>query len=282
MALLDGKKLAKSIRNQVAEKVPEFVKRWGRPPTLDVVLVGDDPASQIYVRSKGNACRKAGFNHHEHRLPRDTSSSDLLDLVKRINADDTVDGIIVQLPLPGHISPDAVVRAISPIKDVDGFHPINSGSLFSGKPGLVPCTPLGCMKLLDEAEVELKGKNAVVVGRSNIVGKPMALMLLERHATVTICHSRTENLAHVVAEADIIVAAVGKPEMIKGDWIKRGAVVIDVGQNRLDDGTVVGDVEFAVASAKASWITPVPGGVGPMTVACLILNTLQAAEKRLG
>ena len=205
MALLDGKKLAKSIRKQVKEQVADFVDKYGRPPTLDVVLVGEDPASQIYVRNKAKACRKAGLGHHEHRLPEETPAGELLELVRSLSADDKVDGVLVQLPLPEQILPDVVISAISPLKDVDGFHPTNLGNLFAGKPGLRPCTPVGCMKLLDEAGVDLEGKNAVVVGRSNIVGKPMAIMLLERHASVTICHSRTEKLAHVVAEADVVV-----------------------------------------------------------------------------
>ncbi len=281
MELLDGKKLAKSIRKQVKEHVAGFVDKFARPPTLDVVLVGEDPASQIYVRNKARACRKAGLGHHEHSLPEDTPAEELLELVRSLSADDEVDGVLVQLPLPEHISPDVVISAINPQKDVDGFHPTNLGNLFAGKPGLRPCTPVGCMKLLDEAGVNLEGKNAVVVGRSNIVGKPMAIMLLERHASVTICHSRTQKLAHVVAEADVVVAAVGQPALIDGEWIKRGAVVIDVGMNRLEEGSLVGDVGFDAAALRASWITPVPGGVGPMTVACLISNTLQAAERRL-
>jgi len=281
MALLDGKKLAKLIRRQVKEQVAGFVDRFARPPTLDVVLVGEDPASQIYVRNKARACRKAGLGHHEHHLPVDTPAEELFELVKKLNTDDRVDGVLVQLPLPKHIPPDVVISAINPQKDVDGFHPVNLGNLFAGKSGLRPCTPIGCMKLLDETGINLEGKNAVVVGRSNIVGKPMAIMLLERHASVTICHSRTEKLAHVVAEADVVVAAVGQPALIDGEWIKRGAVVIDVGMNRLEDGSLVGDVGFEIGASRASWITPVPGGVGPMTVACLISNTLQAAESRL-
>ncbi len=282
MALLDGKKLAASVRKQVKQEATEFTEKHGRQPKLDVVLVGENPASEIYVRNKGKDCAKSGLGFDDHRLPAETSSRELLELVKSLSADDAVDGIIVQLPLPEQIDPDVVIRAVSPSKDVDGFHPINIGNLLVGKAGLVPCTPLGCMKLLDEAGVDLKGKNAVVVGRSNIVGKPMALMLLERHATVTVCHSRTEKLAHVIAEADVVVAAVGSPGIIDGEWIKRGAVVVDVGINRLEDGTLAGDVGFDAAASRASWITPVPGGVGPMTRACLISNTLQAAKRRFG
>jgi methylenetetrahydrofolate dehydrogenase (NADP+)/methenyltetrahydrofolate cyclohydrolase len=282
MALLDGKKLASVVRKQVKEQATLFTDKWNRQPALDVVLVGEDAASQIYVRNKERSCRKAGLISHTHRLPESTSSSELLELVTQLNEDDTVDGMIVQLPLPNHINPDAVIKSINPMKDVDGFHPMNLGKLLSGQSGLTPCTPLGCIKLLDHAEVELTGANAVIVGRSTIVGKPMALMLLQRHATVTICHSRTQKLPHVVAEADLVIAATGQPELIKGEWIKKGATVIDVGINRREDGSLVGDVEFEVASSRAALITPVPGGVGPMTVACLIANTLTAAELRLG
>jgi methylenetetrahydrofolate dehydrogenase (NADP+)/methenyltetrahydrofolate cyclohydrolase len=282
MALLDGKKLASVVRKQVKEQATLFTDKWNRQPALDVVLVGEDAASQIYVRNKERSCGKAGLISHTHRLPESTSSSELLELVTQLNEDDTVDGMIVQLPLPNHINPDAVIKSINPMKDVDGFHPMNLGKLLSGQSGLTPCTPLGCIKLLDHAEVELTGANAVIVGRSTIVGKPMALMLLQRHATVTICHSRTQKLPHVVAEADLVIAATGQPELIKGEWIKKGATVIDVGINRREDGSLVGDVEFEVASSRAALITPVPGGVGPMTVACLIANTLTAAELRLG
>jgi methylenetetrahydrofolate dehydrogenase (NADP+)/methenyltetrahydrofolate cyclohydrolase len=282
MALLDGKKLASVVRKQVKEQATLFTDKWNRQPTLDVVLVGEDAASQIYVRNKERSCRKAGLTSHTHQLPENTSSSELLELVKQLNEDDTVDGMIVQLPLPNHINPDVVIKSINPMKDVDGFHPMNLGKLLSGQSGLTPCTPLGCIKLLDHAGVELTGANAVIVGRSTIVGKPMALMLLQRHATVTICHSRTQKLPHVVAEADLVIAATGQPELIKGEWIKKGATVIDVGINRREDGSLVGDVEFEIASSRAGLITPVPGGVGPMTVACLIANTLTAAELRLG
>jgi methylenetetrahydrofolate dehydrogenase (NADP+)/methenyltetrahydrofolate cyclohydrolase len=280
MALLDGKKLAASIRKDVKTRVAEFVKAHGRAPQLSVILVGDDAASQIYVRNKGRACKKTGILSGEHRLPGDTKESELLALIHTLNQDDTVDGILVQLPVPEQISPEAVIVAIDPTKDVDGLHPQNIGALVAGKDALRSCTPLGCMKLIDEANVDLVGANAVVVGRSTMVGKPMAMMLLERHATVTMCHSRTKKLPHVVQEADVVVAAVGAPELIKGDWIKRGATVIDVGINRLEDGRIVGDVEFDTAVSHASWITPVPGGVGPMTIACLVSNTIEAAERR--
>jgi methylenetetrahydrofolate dehydrogenase (NADP+)/methenyltetrahydrofolate cyclohydrolase len=282
MALLDGKKIAASIRKEVGERVSTFIKTHGRAPALSVILVGDDAASQIYVRNKGRACEKTGIVSHELKLPGSTSEKELLDLIAKQNRDDTVDGILVQLPVPEQIRPEAIIRAIDPKKDVDGFHPQNVGALITGENALRSCTPLGCMKLLDEAGVELNGANAVVVGRSNIVGKPVSLMLLERHATVTICHSRTQKLAHIIAEADVIIAAVGVPELIKGEWVKRGAAIIDVGINRLEDGRIVGDVEFDTAVTRASWITPVPGGVGPMTIACLVSNTVEAAERRMG
>jgi len=282
MALLDGKDLAKTIRKKVKEQTAEFTKQWGRLPTLHVILVGEDPASEIYVRNKGRACKKAGIEFHEHKLTADTPADKLLTLVKSLSNNNAVDGILVQMPLPDHLPADAVIAAIDPRKDVDGFHPVNLGNLITGKANLVPCTPLGCMKLLEEADVSLKGKNAVVVGRSTIVGKPMALMLLEKHATVTVCHSKTEKLAHIVAEADVVVAATGQPELIKGEWIKKGAAVLDVGINRMEDGTLLGDVEFHTAAVRAAWISPVPGGVGPMTIACLISNTVKAGNARLG
>lgn len=282
MALLDGKKLAQSIRSETADRVMTFTKKIGRPPGLSVVLVGDDAASQIYVRNKARACKNTGIKSFEHRLPAETAEEELLELIDKLNGDDGVDGILVQLPIPKHLRPEVIIQAIDPQKDVDGLHPENIGALVAGKKALRSCTPLGCMKLLDVAGVNLAGAVAVVVGRSTMVGKPMALMLLERHATVTICHSRTQKLAHIVQEADIIVAAVGAPEMIKGDWIKRGAAVIDVGINRLEDGRIVGDVEFDIAMSHAAWITPVPGGVGPMTIACLVSNTIDAAENRNG
>lgn len=282
MALLDGKTLAMAVRKEVKEQTAEFVKKWGRPPALHVVLVGEDPASQIYVRNKGKACKKAGIDFDEHKLDATTTTDQLLRLVQRLSSDNRIDGVLVQMPLPDHIQADAIISAIDPQKDVDGFHPVNLGKLISGNPHLVPCTPLGCMKLLEEADVALKGKNAVVIGRSTVVGKPMAIMLLEKHATVTICHSRTEKLAHIVAEADVVVAATGQPELIKGEWIKKGAVVLDVGMNRRDDGTLLGDVEYPTAAVRAAWISPVPGGVGPMTIACLISNTVKAANARLG
>ena len=280
MALLDGKKLAQTIRSETAARVKAFADAAGRPPGLAVVLVGDDPGSQIYVRNKARACKKTGIRSFEHRLAADTPEAELLDLIGTLNRDESVDGILVQLPVPKQIRPDVVILAIDPKKDVDGLHPENIGALVAGKDAVRSCTPLGCMKLIDSVGIALEGATAVVVGRSTMVGKPMAMMLLERNATVTMCHSRTKKLAHIVQEADVIVAAVGAPEMIKGDWIKRGAAVIDVGINRLEDGRIVGDVEFDSAISHAAWITPVPGGVGPMTIACLVSNTVEAAERR--
>ena len=285
-AIIDGKAAAAAIRAQVAARVPAFEAQAGRRPGLAVVLVGEDPASQVYVRSKGKATREAGMESFEHLLSRDVSQADLLALVRRLNADQAVDGILVQLPLPDHIDEQAVIAAIDPDKDVDGFHVVNAGRLAVGQSGLVPCTPLGCLHLLKRQLGSLSGLDAVVIGRSNIVGKPMAQLLLNESCTVTIAHSRTRDLPQLVRRADIVVAAVGRPEMISGDWLKPGAIVIDVGINRLpaDDGKgrLVGDVDFASASQVAGAITPVPGGVGPMTIAMLLRNTLVAAHARAG
>jgi len=282
MQLLDGNALAKKVRAEVAVAAEAFAAQTGRRPGLHVVIVGEDPASEIYVRNKRRDCEKAGLASEEHRLPADTGLDALVGLVARLNADDRVDGLIVQLPLPPNLDVDAVIAAIDPAKDVDGFHPVNLGRLVAGTPGLVACTPSGCMRLLDEAGVKLAGADAVVVGRSTIVGKPMALLLLARHATVTVCHSRTRDLAAVVGRADVVVAAVGKPGMLRGEWVKPGAAVVDVGINRREDGTIVGDVGFAAAAERAAWLTPVPGGVGPMTRACLLENTIRAARRRAG
>jgi methylenetetrahydrofolate dehydrogenase (NADP+)/methenyltetrahydrofolate cyclohydrolase len=249
---------------------------------LALVRAGDDPASAVYVRSKVKACAEVGFASWEHQLPAAVSEADLLALVAKLNADKAVHGVLVQLPLPSGINADAVLLAVDPAKDVDGFHPLNAGRLLTGRPGVRACTPFGIMRMLDHVGVDLAGKRAVVVGRSNIVGKPMALLLLERNATVVICHSRTRDLAEEVRGADVVVAAIGRAELIKGSWIKDGAVVIDVGMNRLPDGKLVGDVEFSTALPRASWISPVPGGVGPMTVATLLANTLQAARTAAG
>ncbi len=283
--VLDGKKLAEIVRAEVRAGVDEFRARYGRVPGLDVVLVGDDPASQVYTRNKEKASNEVGMRGRLHRLPATTTEAEIVALLLQLNADDAVDGILVQLPLPAGIEESRVLDLVSPAKDVDGFHPINAGLLASGRPALVPCTPVGCMRLLRESGVELKGARAVVVGRSNIVGKPVAQLLLAAHATVTIAHSRTRDLAAVCREADVLVAAVGKPEMIRGDWVKPGAVVIDVGINRIDAGEgktrLVGDVAFDEAKERARAITPVPGGVGPMTIACLLQNTLKAATARV-
>lgn len=276
-SLIDGKAIGAVVRAEIKERTAQFSQRTGIAPCLVAVLVGEDPASRVYVRNKGKACVEAGMLSRQIDLPASTSEKELLDLVAQLNADGSVHGILVQLPLPDQIDESKVIEAISPEKDVDGFHPMNAGRLLTGQAGFVPCTPYGILKLLDYEKVELKGKHAVVVGRSNIVGKPVALLLLARHATVTLCHSRTQDLPGVVRTADVVVAAVGKAEMVRGSWIKPGAVVIDVGINRLPDGRLVGDVAFEEARAVAGKITPVPGGVGPMTITMLLHNTLEAA-----
>jgi len=282
--IIDGKAFAASLRERVAATVPGFVEKTGRKPGLAVVLVGEDPASQVYVRSKGKATVAAGMESFEHRLPDTTTQDELIAVVERLNADDRVDGILVQLPLPKGVDEKVVIATIDPAKDVDGFHVINSGKLAVGEEALVPCTPLGCLMLLKDRLGDLSGLDAVVIGRSNIVGKPMAQLLLKESCTVTIAHSRTRDLPAVVRRADIVVAAVGRPEMVKGDWLKPGATVIDVGINRVpaDEGKtrLVGDVDFASAREVAGAITPVPGGVGPMTIAVLLRNTLVAAHAR--
>jgi len=278
---IDGKAYAQGVRERVGEAVSTLQRDHGLTPGLAVVLVGEDPASQVYVRNKGKQTVEAGMKSFEHKLPDTTSETELLVLVEQLNSDPDVHGILVQLPLPDQIDSHAVINAINPDKDVDGFHLINVGRLSTGASGLVPCTPLGCLMLLKDELGDLSGKNAVVVGRSNIVGKPMAALLLAESCTVTIAHSRTQDLAGVCREADILVAAVGRPQMIPGDWVKPGATVIDVGINRVegDEGKtrLVGDVDYASAEAVAGAITPVPGGVGPMTIACLLRNTVQAA-----
>ncbi len=283
-ALIDGKAFAARLREKVAGLVPAFEAAAGRKPGLAVVIVGEDPASQVYVRSKGRATEAAGMASFTHKLPAETSQGDLLALVLQLNADPAVDGILVQLPLPKHIDESRVVATIDPDKDVDGFHVVNVGRLATGLQGFVPCTPLGCLMLLEDRLGDLTGLNAVVIGRSNIVGKPMAQLLLSKSCTVTIAHSRTRDLPALCRAADILVAAVGRPEMVKGDWIKPGATVIDVGINRIGDGAggtkLVGDVDFADASRVAGAITPVPGGVGPMTIAVLLRNTLVSAYRR--
>ena len=284
--IIDGKAFAAALRERVGAAVPAFVAAAGRKPGLAVVLVGEDPASQVYVRSKGKATFAAGMESFEHKLPDTTSEAELIATVERLNADETVDGILVQLPLPAGVDEKAVIAAIDPAKDVDGFHVANAGRLAVGEPGLVPCTPLGCIMLLKERLGDLSGLEAVVIGRSNIVGKPMAQLLLAENCTVTIAHSRTRSLPEVVRRGDIVVAAVGRPNMVKGHWLKPGATVIDVGINRVDGSStgskLVGDVDFASAVEKAGAITPVPGGVGPMTIAVLLRNTLVAAHARAG
>jgi len=277
--IIDGKAVAAAVRKQVARDVASLAET-GTVPGLAVVLVGEDPASEIYVRSKVRLTREAGMNSFEHRLPADTSEQQLLALIAKLNADATVHGILVQLPLPAHISVEAVIAALDPAKDVDGFHPVNVGNLALGLPGVVPCTPLGCVNLIRTVQDRLAGQNAVVLGRSNIVGKPMAQLLLAQSCTVTIAHSKTQGLADLCRGADILVAAVGRPQMVRGDWIKPGAVVIDVGINRLPGGGLVGDVAFDEAVTVAGAITPVPGGVGPMTIACLLSNTVEAARRQ--
>ena len=287
-ATIDGKAFAASLRARIAEYAATFEQSAGRQAGLAVVLVGDDPASKVYVASKGRACIECGMASFEHRLPADTTQDALLALVSSLNADPLVDGILVQLPLPGHLDEQAVVEAINPDKDVDGLTPLSTGRLALGLPGLVPCTPLGSLMLLKDQLGSLSGLNAVVIGRSILVGKPMAQLLLAESCTVTIAHSRTKDLPDVVRRADIVVAAVGRPEMVRGDWIKPGAVVIDVGINRLPPeegqakGRLVGDVAFAEAVTVAAAVTPVPGGVGPMTIAVLLRNALVAAHRNAG
>ena len=284
--LIDGRAAAAALRTRIAESAAEFQQRVGRAPGLAVVLVGDHPPSAAYVRSKAKATIEAGMASFEHRLPAEISQDELMALVDRLNADDSVDGILVQMPLPKHMDDQAVLTRVDPAKDVDGFHPLNAGLLATGLDGLVPCTPLGCLMLLEQALGDLTGLDAIVVGRSNIVGKPMAQLLIRASCTVTVAHSRTRDLAGAVRRADIVVAAVGRPKLIRGDWLKPGATVIDVGQERVEqpDGTrkLLGDVAFDEALEVAGAITPVPGGVGPMTIACLLRNTVVAAHRRAG
>lgn len=275
--IIDGKAIAATIRSRIAADVTALAAK-GITPGLAVVLVGEDPASKVYVSMKEKACADVGIFSDEYKLPAETSEVDLLALIDKLNLDPRINGILVQLPLPKHIDSDKVLEAISPAKDADGFHPYNVGRLSIGKPTFQPCTPYGVMVMLKETGVDLTGKHVVVVGRSNIVGKPVAMMCLQQHATVTICHSRTKDLAAVVGSADVVIAAVGVPEMIKGSWIKEGAVVIDVGVNRVGEKKLVGDVEFAAAAERASAITPVPGGVGPMTITMLLYNTVESAK----
>lgn len=278
--ILDGKAIAAELRASIKTEVDQLISQGKQRPGLAVILVGENPASQVYVRNKKNACKEAGFNDFAYDLPATTSQADLLSLIDELNERNDVHGILVQLPLPDHIDPETVIERITPSKDVDGFHPYNVGRLATRMTKLAPCTPHGVMTMLSKTGIELRGLNAVVVGASNIVGVPMALELLNARATVTVCHSATKDLPKAVSEADLVVVGVGIPEMVKGEWIKPGAIVIDVGINRMEDGRLCGDVEFAAAQERASWITPVPGGVGPMTIATLLENTLQVAKSQ--
>jgi methylenetetrahydrofolate dehydrogenase (NADP+)/methenyltetrahydrofolate cyclohydrolase len=283
--VIDGKAFAEGLRGKIAHQVATLKEKHGFVPGLAVVLVGEDPASKVYVRNKGEQTKASGMASFEHKLPDTTSQAELLKLIDQLNKDPKVNGILCQLPVPKQIDPQAIIDAIDPAKDVDGFHVINAGRLATGGKGLVPCTPYGCLLMLKDRLGDLSGKHAVVIGRSNIVGKPMALLLLNESCTVTIAHSKTKDLPGEVRRADIVVAAVGRPEMVKGDWIKEGAVVIDVGINRIErdgKGKLVGDVDYASCYPKASGITPVPGGVGPMTIALLLQNTLIAACRQRG
>ncbi|MFM2240339.1 MAG: bifunctional methylenetetrahydrofolate dehydrogenase/methenyltetrahydrofolate cyclohydrolase FolD [Pseudomonadota bacterium] len=276
--LIDGTALSRQLREQVAART-QALRQRGVQPGLAVILVGDNAASQVYVRNKVKACEEAGFHSVLERYDAELSQQALLEHIERLNRDDRIHGILVQLPLPDLIDAQRVIEAISPEKDVDGFHIASAGALMTGLPGFWPCTPYGCLKMLDSIGYDLKGKHAVVIGRSNIVGKPMALMLLQRNATVTVCHSGTQDLAHFTRQADVIVAAVGKRNVLTADMVKPGAVVLDVGMNRNDDGKLCGDVDFDGVRQVASYISPVPGGVGPMTITMLLVNTLESAER---
>ena len=279
--IIDGKATSAALRAEIKDKVTVFVAKSGITPGLAVIIVGDDPASAVYVRNKENACREAGMHSKTFRLPAETTEEEVLSLIRALNEDKAFHGILVQLPLPKHISEENVILAIHPSKDVDAFHPVNVGRIMTGNYQFVPCTPAGVMALLDRYNISVEGKRCVVLGRSNIVGKPQALLLLERNGTVAVCHSRTRELASVVKQADIVVVAIGRPNFVTADMIKEGATVIDVGINRLPDGSLCGDVDFDAVAEKAYAITPVPGGVGPMTVTMLLCNTLSAAEESL-
>ena len=280
--IINGKALAQTIREGIAEEVRLLEKDTGIKPGLAAILGGNDPASAVYVRNKKIACEKAGFYPQEHLLPASTTQETLLKLIHELNSDARIHGILVQLPLPLGLDRQAILQAVSPEKDVDGFHPVNVGRLVTGDPMFIPCTPKGVIQMIDSTRQVIAGKRAVVIGRSNIVGKPVAMLLLHRHATVTICHSRTKDLPGVAREADILIAAIGKPLFVTADMVKEGAIVIDVGINRLADGTLVGDVDFDRVKERVGWITPVPGGVGPMTIAMLLQNTLESAKRIAG
>ncbi len=279
--ILDGKKVSQLVKEKVKKEVRELLEGGATPPGLAVALVGEDPASKIYVRKKGEACEEAGITSHQYNLPDTVTQEELLSLVRDLNGREDVNGILVQLPLPSHVDSKTVLEVVDPLKDVDGFHPYNVGKLVANDVNLLPCTPSGIMEILDHYRIPIEGADAVIIGRSDIVGKPMAIMLMHRHATITVCHSRTRNLAQVAAGADILVAALGKARLVTAEMVKEGAVVIDVGMNRVE-GKLTGDVDFEAVSEKASHITPVPGGVGPMTVAMLLKNTLTAYRKQTG
>ena len=279
--IIDGKRIAQGIIDEVKAEAQRLKERSGIIPGLAVLLVGNDSASRIYIKHKENACKAAAFFSREFKLSQDTSKKELLDIIHGLNRDEKIHGILVQLPLPRHINPTTIIEAIDPRKDVDGFHPYNLGRLFTGNPYHMACTPKGILELMDRSSIAIEGKRAVIVGRSNIVGKPVALMLLNRHATVTVCHTKTKHLSDVTRQAEILIAAAGRPEIIRADMVGDGAVIIDVGVNRMNDGSLVGDVAFSDVLEKASFITPVPGGVGPMTIAMLLVNTLNAASGRM-
>jgi len=280
--IIDGKLVSEKIRNVIKEKAKRIHEEFSRVPGLAAVLVGEDPASQIYVRNKRRSCEDVGIYSEEHKLSESTTQGELLSLIDKLNNDNKINGILVQLPLPSHINESIVLNSVSPQKDVDGFHPINAGYLFEGQPKFIPCTPHGIIKMLDFYNVEIEGKNAVVLGRSNIVGKPAAILLLQKNATVTICHSRTRNLNEILKNADIIVAAIGKAHFVKKEMVKEGATIIDVGINRLENGKLAGDVDFDGVKEVCGLITPVPGGVGPMTITMLLWNTLKSLEESIG
>jgi methylenetetrahydrofolate dehydrogenase (NADP+)/methenyltetrahydrofolate cyclohydrolase len=279
--IISGKDVAAEIKLKLEQEVKQLINK-GITPGLTVVVVGEDPASQVYVRNKGKECEKLGMRSEIIRLPEATSEAELLSILEKLNRDEQVHGILVQLPLPKHISEEAILLAIDPSKDVDGFHPVNVGNMVIGGDSYLPCTPAGVIELIKRTGLDMSGKHAVIIGRSNIVGKPVSMLLLREHATVTICHSRTKNIEEITKQADILIAAVGRANLVKRDWVKPGAVVIDVGMNRLDTGKLAGDVDFEAVKEVAGYITPVPGGVGPMTITMLLQNTLQAAKRSAG